>query len=277
MPDRSPAFSPHFNHLMAGYFRRGQEIGGIRPHGTPDWLLIVTRSGQGQIDSDAGPVIANAGDALLYAPSTPHTYRIAPGASHWEIYWTHFHPRPHWNHWLDWPTQFPGLMKLRLIDPAIRRQVTEQCRSIVKLTRGPFPNRDLLAMASLESLLIWCASQSARRDSEPVDESNQMAMRYICQNLSGDLSIERLAHVSGQSVSKLTHKFHSQTGLTPQQFIEQRRLTLAIELLRSTETSVKQIANKTGYATPYYFSLRFKRFVGVSPQHYRKQCSQKPR
>ena len=45
----------------------------------------------------------------------------------------------------------------------------------------------------------------------------------------------------------------------------------AKELLRSTDRMLYEIAEQVGYENPAYFTVAFKKQVGLSPRDYRKQ------
>lgn len=55
--------------------------------------------------------------------------------------------------------------------------------------------------------------------------------------------------------------------------VTHKRIEKAIKLLHKTELQVYEIAEQTGYASQHYFSTAFKKFVGVSPNQYRKGTS----
>ncbi len=58
------------------------------------------------------------------------------------------------------------------------------------------------------------------------------------------------------------------------QYLEQRRLDRAMELLGRTSMSVKDIAGAVGFENPFYFTLRFRKHTGYSPRRFRGQTSQ---
>ena len=66
----------------------------------------------------------------------------------------------------------------------------------------------------------------------------------------------------------LKRAFRDKIGHTPRQFRELKRMEYAMSLL-ATGRSVKQAAEKVGYADPLYFSRQFKKLVGTSPSIYR--------
>jgi len=52
-------------------------------------------------------------------------------------------------------------------------------------------------------------------------------------------------------------------------FLETQRLRRARELLEHTLLNLTEIAEKVGFSSPFYLSLRFKKQFGVSPRDYR--------
>jgi transcriptional regulator GlxA family with amidase domain len=61
------------------------------------------------------------------------------------------------------------------------------------------------------------------------------------------------------------------TGLSPNQYHLNLRITRAQELLESTLLNIEEVADQTGFENIYYFSKIFKKKVGTSPKVYRKQ------
>lgn len=59
-------------------------------------------------------------------------------------------------------------------------------------------------------------------------------------------------------------------GISPHRYILLRRLSKARELLASTNLTINEISQKTGYRSNFYFSKVFKDEFGVSPRNFRK-------
>ena len=60
-----------------------------------------------------------------------------------------------------------------------------------------------------------------------------------------------------------------ETGLTPNQFVQEIRLQKARQLLESKEKlSIKEITFAVGLQKPSYFSFLFKKRFGISPSEY---------
>jgi AraC-like DNA-binding protein len=54
------------------------------------------------------------------------------------------------------------------------------------------------------------------------------------------------------------------------EWLNQRRLQVACQQLASTSKTITEIAEASGFATPYYFSRVFRQHFGQSPLQYRK-------
>lgn len=74
----------------------------------------------------------------------------------------------------------------------------------------------------------------------------------------------------GLSASQLNRVFIQQFGMTPHHYFENRKLTQAKTLLRSTPRAVKQVAFEVGFGSLAAFSRWFLRKAGQSPRDFRR-------
>ena len=92
---------------------------------------------------------------------------------------------------------------------------------------------------------------------------------YIEKNLSNELSIEMLCKAFFISKSRLYASFHSYFGKTPNEYITERRISKAKELLNSGSESITEIAEAVGIGNYAYFSKLFKKRTGITPKKYK--------
>ncbi|GLC89647.1 AraC family transcriptional regulator [Lysinibacillus piscis] len=95
--------------------------------------------------------------------------------------------------------------------------------------------------------------------------SLQQAIAYIEQHLLEDLTMTQIAQVGHSSEFHFQRAFSLLTGMTVNDYIRRRRLTLAAEELQRTEAKVIDVAFKYGYETPEAFTKAFRRQHGISP------------
>jgi len=67
----------------------------------------------------------------------------------------------------------------------------------------------------------------------------------------------------------LTRLFLKHIGFAPQEFMLWQRLYRAGHLIKETGLSVKEVAARTGFATPAAFVRAFKRVHGITPGRFR--------
>jgi len=61
-----------------------------------------------------------------------------------------------------------------------------------------------------------------------------------------------------------------ETGISPKEYISQRILATAKELLMAQSLSITQISEKLGFQYPQHFTRFFKKYTGVTPIEFRK-------
>ena len=71
----------------------------------------------------------------------------------------------------------------------------------------------------------------------------------------------------------LSHRFKQYTGRYFNDFLHDVRIDSAVDMLKNTYLSVKEISDRVGYAYPYYFIRKFKKRHGVTPKEYRDRNS----
>lgn len=96
---------------------------------------------------------------------------------------------------------------------------------------------------------------------------------YIKENLGGDLSNKTLASVANVSEDYVGQYFKMLTGINPQDYIEYQRMEKAVDLLRTTKKSIREIGKEVGYKDTAYFCRRFKMMFGIPAGKMRRRES----
>ena len=136
---------------------------------------------------------------------------------------------------------------------------------------------DEIILQSLVLKLIY----SLNRDANPrlnKDNANSInhiviekSLNYIKQNLTEDLSLEKMAQLMSLSPVYFHTCFQTSVGKTLRDYVEEQRLKKAINLLITTELTLTQIALECGFSSQSYFSFVFKRRMGTTPRQYVKE------
>ncbi|MEU4025747.1 GlxA family transcriptional regulator [Streptomyces anulatus] len=104
----------------------------------------------------------------------------------------------------------------------------------------------------------------------PGSASLQPLLAWALEHLSGALTVGVLARQHGTSPRTLARRFEEQLGTTPSRWVRSARLKRAQVLLESTELSVPEVAEQTGFGSAGALREEFGRSVGTSPQQYRR-------
>lgn len=96
------------------------------------------------------------------------------------------------------------------------------------------------------------------------------ALKIIDYNYSSQISVEQIAESLTLNTAYFSRIFTKQVGISPKQYLLNKKIERAKELLKMTDASIGEIANSVGYEDQLYFSRIFKKHVGISPNEYRK-------
>lgn len=93
---------------------------------------------------------------------------------------------------------------------------------------------------------------------------------YLNEHYAENLTLDKISEQFYISKSNLSHYFKKETGLSPIQYIMQRRIGEAQSLLVETSSEIQDIGDKLSFTDTAHFSKMFKKYVGVTPNEYRK-------
>ncbi|MEO3691939.1 AraC family transcriptional regulator [Roseateles sp. DJS-2-20] len=257
---------------MTGYFNSRREARGWAEGNLAHWNGYFTLRGKGEVAFDGETVQTRPGELLLLAPGHPRRYRIPEPRMGWEFYWLHFRSTPRLTSHLPWFDPATRWQLHAVADVSLRVTLATQLEAAhhFNLTEPDLPGREPIVEALLEAFLLRVAAAQARpegaREMDPRIE--QVLEQFHCE-LAAPFNIDRLAAHAGLSRSQFCLLFRRGTGLSPQAYMEARRLEMAAHYLRTTAQSVADVAEMVGFASPFYFTNRFRRRFGRSPSDYR--------
>ncbi len=99
----------------------------------------------------------------------------------------------------------------------------------------------------------------------------EMAKKYIEEHYMKEIKLRDLALVAHISSTYYSIKFKKDMGITFKEYLINFRMNKARELLKDEGRSCKEVGMAVGYMDYVQFSKIFKKYVGTSPEIYRKQ------
>lgn len=246
---------------------------GFFPHATHHWrsrptatetIVIHCVAGRGLCRVDGRTFRVGSHQVLVIPPGARHRYE-ADADDPWTIWWAHVTgsaigplvaaitrggDSPVFD--VAEPTRVSGLLDLIL-----RRLETDEGSSSLLAAGG----------AAYHLLAVLAADRRApsRGRADPIGE----VCSYLRANLADHVSVGDLAAMAGFSVSHFSALFRRATGFGALEYQTRLRMSLARQLLDTTDRTVTSIARQVGYADPMYFSRQFRRIHQLSPSQYR--------
>ena len=98
----------------------------------------------------------------------------------------------------------------------------------------------------------------------------EQVIYYVNTHYQEAFTLEQLSRKFNISLSHLCRQFKRSTGVTFTEYVGNKRIQNACEMLRGTALPIAEVGVRVGYSDYFYFSRVFKRVVGCSPSAYRK-------
>ncbi|WP_233146948.1 helix-turn-helix domain-containing protein [Paenibacillus selenitireducens] len=201
---------------------------------------------------------------FLFYPGAVFDYG-PDGQETWdEYYFTIEGPRI--EEWIStWFTD-PGRIRQTGQDDAQQSKID---RIFTLMDSGIPANLDRAALL-LESLLYeFVHSSHAQPRIVTNDDYGTKLMEDIATSIDQKFDAEALCRRHHISISTLRRLIHKNTGYSLHEYVHRLKISEAKNMLLNTDQSIKDIAISLGFKDVFYFSRLFKKFVGVSPQHFR--------
>lgn len=116
-----------------------------------------------------------------------------------------------------------------------------------------------------------CLNPTEVIGSEPVSRITREACAYIIENDHGNCSLQAIAAAVQISPNHLHAVFSRETGMTPFEYVLNRRIVRAQRLIMAGEMSMMEIALETGFCSQSHFNKVFRKNTGMTPVEYRKK------
>jgi AraC-like DNA-binding protein len=232
-----------------------------------EYQALYIARGAGQFESKrTGTLPVEPGSVMLLFPSEWHRYR-PNRESGWDEYWVSFG-----GEYVD------HLVKQHFFSPQepvlhTGEDETIQHAYLDLLDRArtePIGYQQLNAASVQEILAAALAAMRRQRHGGRGDDVVRKAKAEMEQCVEGILRIDKLAATLALSEEHLRRLFRDHVGMSPYQFYLELKIHRARQMLRETGLTVKEIACKLGFESPFHFSKAFAQRAGVSPTQWRQ-------
>lgn len=130
---------------------------------------------------------------------------------------------------------------------------------------------DLMLVGKVMTLLATVVKESESSMIEGVSEAVLEAKSFINTHLSEPISLTDVASAVNLSPNYLHTVFKRSVGMTPRDYLTEKRLSLAAELLCTTSLPISEIAERCGFCNQQYLSGMFSKRFSLTPSAYRRK------
>lgn len=130
----------------------------------------------------------------------------------------------------------------------------------------------------LQKSAVWVLKFHEQK-SRAVRQENRVvaqAVKYIEENFSDpDMSLKKAADTVFSNASYLSRMFKKEMGENLTDYVTKKRIEKSIDLLNTTDMKVYEIAEEVGFRDPHYFSISFRKQMGVTVKEFRSRNQEK--
>ena len=246
-------------------------------HWHPDLEIYYVEDGDYEFYIGRTSISLHSGDMCVVSPGTEHSIRsTSPKAKFYSIGIAMRLLSLDEGHFFQKSFLEPLGQGLLEFDPVVHptdRDYNSFYMPVERIVRS-WKQRDKVIMyGSAVSICCTLLQRSAPKTEKPAGFSKehdaiQQCIVYMQKNYMHKITLEQLAELSNLHPNYLCTLFHKYTGASPMSYLSGMRMQRARRLLRETDLSVRQVAEKTGFNSASFFSKRFKAVMGIPPVEY---------
>ncbi|WP_135556654.1 response regulator [Paenibacillus cymbidii] len=120
----------------------------------------------------------------------------------------------------------------------------------------------------VSDLIHYAEERSGKKERYRTEVND--ALKLIKHNLAAGLTLSGIAGQVGLSAHYLGRLFREELGESFNGYVTRSRLEFALELLKTTNLKVYEVAERVGIPSYRYFSVMFRNWTGFSPTDYKK-------
>lgn len=234
-----------------------------RPEGYFWHQLLLCTDGAGRLTLSGAVHTISAGDCFFLPAGVPHEYRAETPS--WGVQWATFE-----GYAVPQLLDQLSLTKPQIVHASSSASLPSLFHRLLSVQTADQVHSDYTSSGLVYSLLL----EFHRLASTVTGDRSELLSRvlsHIDRTFHTDVSLQELAAVAGVTPQHLCRIFREAMHMRPGEYIAQRRIRVAQELIRTTDLPLADIARQVGFASAGYFSTVFRRCVGVPPSQYRSR------
>ncbi|WP_447641388.1 MULTISPECIES: helix-turn-helix domain-containing protein [Chitinophagaceae] len=232
-----------------------------------DYYLVFITKGAGVFETEyQSSVLVQEGACFFLYPGVWHRYRPDARVG-WEEYWMGFNG--YYSKRLM-ETVFLN-QESPIVHTGLNSELLQAFQQLIETIKKAHPGYHQIISAKALQILSLVHNAFVYKE-ENADDTLQYISKakFLLQDaLDREINMTQIAQKLTVSYSKFRKDFKQVTGVSPNQYHLNLRLSKAEELLSASSIPIGEISDQTGFETLFYFSRIFKKKYGHSPKTYR--------
>ncbi|MBQ7387563.1 MAG: helix-turn-helix transcriptional regulator [Clostridia bacterium] len=233
------------------------------PRGRGSFGLVFALGGEAEYKFTNGErAVIRAGEIMLLSPSAAYSVSVKGGFRHYTV-------------------NFDGDGELDILNRSyviFSSDNSEEYRLLFKRAVGAYKSRQTGYSMLVSSQIYAIFSGLNYEISEKVQNVGKRrrlapARQYIDEHFTESVSLSELAALSNMSLTSFRREWRGTFGDTPIKYRDEKRLSLAKDMLLEGRMSVGEIALVCGFEDASYFVRFFKKHTGFTPTEYKKSLA----
>lgn len=139
------------------------------------------------------------------------------------------------------------------------------------------PGYRTVLRADTQKLLAWFLRRRNAGTPEVIQDSLQDVVEYINKHFTEKIELNDIAAKGFYNADYLSRLLKKSCGKSFSQYVKEKRIEQAAELLRVSENSVQEIMIASGYTDSKMFYRHFREVYGCAPGEYRREKKELPK
>lgn len=159
----------------------------------------------------------------------------------------------------------------RVYRPSERSEVRELFAALRGLDGSVLPrDKALTEKFALNLMTELVLIRSEPKTVSDLPPHTAAAKKLLFEHPEHEWSLDLLAELTRTNKYTIIKDFKERLGVSPMRYLSELRLSLAKNLLLSTDLSVADISRRSGFSSANYFVHMFKKKTGLSPTEFRR-------
>jgi len=231
------------------------------------YLAVLVLSGSGTLMYDQKKYPLREGSCFFIDCMVPY-YHQSSETDPWELIWVHFNGATSREYY-----RYFSAHSAPAFQPLNFQELKEKFNAVLEVNSRSDLSSEIASSRLIVDILSILLQDITSSREETHKSSQKMAgvRQFLDEHYTEKFSLDELSEHFFISKYHLSREFRSYYGITLNQYVISKRITLAKKLLRFSDCTLEEAARDCGFYDASYLNKQFKKSEGISASDFRKK------